>query len=342
MELSLLATFAAGLLTFASPCVLPLPVYLGLLAGSGGRPVLAATGFAAGLSAVFVALGLAASAAASVLAEHRALLLAAGGAVLVLFGLKLLGLLRIPFLDREARPLLRRAPRAAGPIGGLVLGAAFGLGWTPCVGPVLGAVLTYAAGASAGPGEAAAYLLSYAAGLSLPLVAGSFAAPFANRLLARMRRFTPAFQRGTGALLVAAGVLLAMDRLDLAAVPGGEAAVCEGGCEADVAAGVDASPLAGEPRLVVFTSPTCAACERMRPVIAETERACDAAPGTVRPIDLADEGGRALARRYAVRVVPTFLSLDANGEEVSRLVGEQRVASLARALEDVRADRCTM
>src|SRR5690606_40918873 len=93
----------AGILTFASPCILPLvPVYLGLLAGTssqeGGRPVPAAIGFALGLSAVFVALGMVASSAAALLAEYRVVLMIAGGVLIVLFGAKLLGIVRLPVL----------------------------------------------------------------------------------------------------------------------------------------------------------------------------------------------------------------------------------------------------
>lgn len=359
MELSLLAAFAAGILTFASPCVLPLaPVYLSLLAGSsdnGRRPVPAAIGFALGLSSVFVALGMAASSAASLLSEHRSILLIAGGVLIVLFGAKLLGLLRLPVLNREVRPLFQRVPAIGGPFGGLILGAAFGLGWTPCVGPVLGAVLTYAASASASPGEAALYLSAYAAGLSLPLVAASFAAPLATRALARLRRFTPAIERATGALMIAVGVLLATDSLaflvpSLEAAPeaqpvamaDGDLACGDSGCEADLGAGPSAGTLEGEPRMVVFTSPTCTTCARMKPVIAEAERRCHAPAGTVRAVDLSDESGRALARRYGVRVVPTFLSVDAEGEEVARLVGEQSTEALGQALSEVRAEICAL
>lgn len=357
MELSLLAAFAAGLLTFASPCVLPLvPVYLSLLAGSAARedgrpPVTAAIGFALGLSAVFVALGLVASSAAALLTEHRSVLLIAGGVLIVLFGAKLLGLLRLPLLNREVRPLFQRVPALGGPFGGLILGAAFGLGWTPCVGPVLGAVLTYAASASSSPAQAAGYLSAYAAGLSLPLVAASFAAPLVTRALARIRRFTPAIERATGVLLIAVGVLLATDRIDVLTpslesaprVDAAEALTCEGeGCDARVGEGPSDAVLEGEPRMVVFTSSTCTVCARMRPVIAEAERLCHAPAGTVQTVDLGDERGRALARRYAVRVVPTFLSVDASGEEVARLVGEQDTRALGQAIGDVRAELCAL
>jgi cytochrome c-type biogenesis protein len=350
MELSLLAAFAAGLLTFASPCVLPLvPVYLSLLAGSGdeGRrraPVLAAVGFCAGLSAVFVALGLVASSVAGLLHEHRSALLIAGGLVIVLFGAKLLGLLRLPLFNREVRPLFQRVPALGGPLGGFVLGAAFGLGWTPCVGPVLGAVLTFAASAGS-PDEAAAYLAAYALGLSLPLVVASFAAPLAARLLARVRRFTPIAERATGALMIALGVLLATDQLGVLspdAAPTTEALACKAeGCGVELGEGEGAS-LEGEPRMVVFTSASCTVCARMHPVIAEAERSCAAPPGAVQRIDIGEGRGVALARRYGVRAVPTFLSVDARGEEVARLVGEQDVAALGRTLGDVRAEVCSL
>src|SRR5512145_643997 len=121
----LLALFGAGLLTFASPCVLPLlPMYLAVLAGaqsSGGNEAhakrrlrLAGLGFAVGLSAVFVALGIGASTVAATLVEYRRPMGIAAGLLMLLFGAKLLGILRIPWLDREARPLLSRVPNVGG------------------------------------------------------------------------------------------------------------------------------------------------------------------------------------------------------------------------------------
>jgi cytochrome c-type biogenesis protein len=356
---SLLTLFAAGLLTFASPCVLPLlPMYVSVLGGAGAaagkdsktearRLRLAGIGFAVGLSVVFVVLGLGASAMAGVLAGHRRLLLGGAGALLVLFGLKLVGVLRVGWLERDARPLLDKVPTPGGFLGGVLFGAAFAVGWTPCVGPVLGAALTYAASTSANPLAAAAELAAYAAGLSAPLVAAAFAAPKVLAATKRLRAATPWLQRATGALVVAVGVLLVTDKLSLlvpvpaSPAPAGCASASATAC---AAVGGDVAPaaagLVGRPRLVEFVSGHCAVCAKMAPIVRAIDEGCTRADGSLVRVDVDEPEGRALAGRYRVALVPTFLSLDAEGLEVGRMVGEQSPHELARAVSEVRGEAC--
>jgi cytochrome c-type biogenesis protein len=385
MAFDLPGLFGAGLLTFLSPCVLPLaPIYLGLLAGASveavrrgarqGRVLAAAAAFGLGLGLVFVALGLAATAAGRALAEHREALLRFGGAVVFLFGLKFLGVLRLPLLDRESRPLLERLRLGGSLPSAFLFGAAFGLGWTPCIGPVLGAVLTFAAGAASGPAEGALYLATYAAGLVAPLLALSAAAPRALPLLDRARRHLRKMEVVTGLVLLAAGALLFADRLSLlvpAAGPGPAAAAeaCpEGGPAAPGAPGAacavpaastwavspaapaaDPAPDLGailaaaadpRPRVVELVSRACPVCRRMEPVVAEAKERCAGRSLAVEQRFLEDPSGSELARRHAVRGVPTFLLLDRDGREVSRLVGEQPLAALESAMRDLTDGRC--
>ncbi|WP_437505865.1 cytochrome c biogenesis protein/redoxin [Sorangium sp. So ce1099] len=359
---SLLTLFGAGLLTFASPCVLPmLPVYLSALGGAGAlggpdraavkRSVrLAGVGFALGLAIVLVALGAGASALAAALAPHRHAFTVASGVILALFGAKLLGVLHLPWLEREARPLLSRLPGAGGFWGGMLFGIAFAAGWTPCVGPVLGAALTYAAGAGASPLTGAIQLGAYAAGLAAPLVVAAFAGPPAVALARRLVPATPVLQRATGALLVVLGIAFATGRLD-ALSPAPAAAVaasapCDGGPAIACAApeGVmehgDVALPEGKPRLVEFVSAHCAVCERMAPLVKELEARCAKEADTVVRIQVDEPRGQALAAHYGVRFVPTFLSVDAAGQEVERAVGELQRQRLASLLGDVRGEAC--
>lgn len=220
----LLVAFGAGALSFLSPCVLPIvPGYLAVLAGfgpAGSAPVAPARRrllcnaalFCAGFSAVFVALGLTATAAGRLLVRHQALLTRVGGAAVLLMAVYLLGSLvaRSPALYGERRFHPRRSGAVAAPLAG----AAFAFGWSPCFGPVLGSVLAVAATqgrAFAG----AALLIAYSAGFAVPFLASGLLYERLTPLLRRMRRATPAITVGTAAVLVALGVLLVTGQLAL-------------------------------------------------------------------------------------------------------------------------------
>lgn len=216
--------FLAGLLSFASPCVLPLvPPYLAYIGGvsvdqlraadgkdSGGggvrgRVMLAALFFVAGFSTVFVALGAAASRIGQALTAYLGLFGYVAGALIILMGLHFLGVLRIPFIERTAR--LGQSRQPAGPVGAYVIGLAFGFGWSPCVGPVLTAILLLA-GAQDTSGEGARLLLIYSLGIGVPfLLAAGFASTF-MRAMARMRGRLALVEKAMGAFLVVAGVLI--------------------------------------------------------------------------------------------------------------------------------------
>lgn len=203
-SVSLPLAFAAGLVSFLSPCVLPLvPAYVAYLAGSSRRPLLPGAAFVAGVSVVFIALFYL---LASLLTPARTVLAPIAGVVIVLFGLHTARVLRIPGLDREFRPIAA-APERGGVAGGFALGVGLALGWTPCVGLTLGAVLSSAV--VHGPSPAGlALIVAYCLGLGLPfLVLGGAIGKTvaATRALARHRR---AIDLGSGAVLVSMGVVL--------------------------------------------------------------------------------------------------------------------------------------
>ena len=213
--------FGAGLLSFLSPCVLPLvPPYLCFLggltldelaeaqvAGEGAasrRVLFAALAFVLGFTLVFTALGATASTLGQFIAENFTLLGRIAGVIIVLLGLHFLGLLRIPLLYREARFQVERRP--AGLIGAFVVGLAFAFGWTPCVGPVLATILIIA-GSQDSLLHGTTLLTSYALGIGLPfLLAALFARPFMT-FMQRFRRHLGRVEKTLGALLVVTGVL---------------------------------------------------------------------------------------------------------------------------------------
>ena len=213
--------FVAGLLSFLSPCVLPLvPPYLCYLGGltmeeladqqSAGqyqashRVFLSALAFVLGFSTVFVALGATASSIGQALASHLDSLAKLAGVIIIVLGLHFLGVFRFSLLFREARFQVTKRP--AGLIGAYVVGLAFAFGWTPCVGPVLAAVL-FVAGGEDSVARGAALLTAYAMGIGLPFLAASLAARPFMAFAARFRRGVVLVEKTMGALLVITGVL---------------------------------------------------------------------------------------------------------------------------------------
>lgn len=223
MEVSVAVAFTAGLLSFLSPCVLPLiPSYVGFLTGMSaeelehrrGTALVHGLWFVAGFSLVFVLLGAAASAVGSLLREHQLWLGRVGGILVILFGLYLIGALRPAFLMRERRIQLSRKP--LGYFGSAIVGITFGAAWTPCIGPILGAIFTLAA-TQAGLGAGMALLGVYALGLAIPFLVTALAL---DRFLAWFQRFRPYLvwvDRTAGALLILLGLLLVTDRFTLLA-----------------------------------------------------------------------------------------------------------------------------
>jgi cytochrome c-type biogenesis protein len=369
MSFSIPALFGAGLLTFLSPCVLPLvPIYLATLAGTSAvalrddgartrRLLLTSAAFALGITLVFVLLGLAASALGRVLSGHRVLLVQLGGLAVFLVGLKLIGVVHIPWLDREARPWLASVERAGGILWPFLFGAAFALGWSPCVGPLLGSVLLYAA-SSGSAVQSAAYLAVYALGLTLPLLAVAMAVGPALRLLDRAKRYLRAFEATSGIVLAAMGLLFVTghqawlfptDAADttLAAAAAPEPAAAPATCSAGVAnPGPAAEPPAMStapsplPTMLEFVSAGCPICRRMSTIVAAAEKDCSRHGVHVEQVDVATTAGRARASEYGVLGVPTFLFLDRNGGEVARLVGEQPQQTLIQSLEVLAGEKC--
>jgi cytochrome c-type biogenesis protein len=220
-DVSLLAAFVAGVFSLLSPCVLPLvPIYLAHLAGAttsgdGGtsraRVFSHACAYVLGFSAVFILLGVALGAAgamvgtASFVAGNRVWLVRLGGVLLVLLGLQQIGVVQWPFLNREHRLSSSQLP-AGRLTSSFVVGMTFGAGWSPCVGPVLGAILTMAS--SQGSPERAAVLLSgYSAGLGIPfLLAASLAT--APGIIRRINRHLSTINTISGTAMLAVGAIL--------------------------------------------------------------------------------------------------------------------------------------
>jgi cytochrome c-type biogenesis protein len=212
--LGLFVAFAAGLLSFLSPCVLPLvPSYIGFLTGmslpemSGRRRVALAHAllFVLGFSLVFVLLGASATALGRALNYYQLWLQRIGGALIIGFGLVCLGVIRVGFLGQERRVQVEQKP--VGYVGSVLVGMAFAAGWTPCIGPVLGAILGLAA-TSSDLSRGMLLLAAYSAGLAVPFLLAAVALESFLGWFQRFRRYLPWVMRLSGALLVFVGLLM--------------------------------------------------------------------------------------------------------------------------------------
>ena len=211
---AMLVALAAGLLSFISPCVLPIvPPYLAYMSGISasdlregrGSPLMAASFFVLGLSTVFLFLGFAASAFGTFFAMNSQVFASVAGVMVMVFGLHFLGVIRLPFLNRDIR--LDAGDRGGSAFGAYVLGLAFAFGWTPCIGPQLGAILSLAA-QEASLTRGTLLLGVYALGLGIPflLVAAFF--PRMGPLVGFLKRHADWTERAMGLLLWTIGLLM--------------------------------------------------------------------------------------------------------------------------------------
>ncbi len=230
MDITYFGAAFAGLLSFLSPCILPMvPFYLSYLAGVGmnrisadgaveidgrtrTRAVVAAMFFAAGVITIFMGLGAAASTFGQVVREYFDILRWIAAAIIIAMGLHFLGVVRIGFLYRQLR-VDAGDTSSVGFVGAYVIGLAFAFGWTPCVGPVLAAILFAAAGTET-VGRGAALLFVYGVGMTLPFVlAALFIGPF-MRWMARFRRHLGLIEKIMGVMLILFGVLIATNSIN--------------------------------------------------------------------------------------------------------------------------------
>jgi cytochrome c-type biogenesis protein len=212
---AMMVALVAGLISFLSPCVLPVvPPYLAYMSGvsmndigkgQSGKAIVAALFFVMGLSTVFLILGIAASAAGRALLQYQQYFNVVAGVIVMVFGAHFVGVYRIAFLDREAR--LDAGDRGGSAFGAYVLGLAFAFGWTPCIGPQLGAILSLAA-SEGSVARGTALLAVYAMGLGVPFLLVAAFLPKLTGTMNWMKRHMERIERAMGLLLWTIGLLM--------------------------------------------------------------------------------------------------------------------------------------
>ncbi len=219
-NISFIAAFAAGIISFLSPCVLPLvPAYLSyLVSGADGENVrktllLRSLLFILGFSLVFIVLGASASLLGRALSSHRTVLREFSGVAMIFFGLHLVGILRIDWLYREKR--LEYNPKSkATTLSALLLGVVFAAGWTPCIGPILSSILVYASSVET-VNQGTLLLAVYSLGLGVPFFVSALLAQGLGFKLSGFNRFLPYITKGSGVLMIILGYLIFNNKLAL-------------------------------------------------------------------------------------------------------------------------------
>lgn len=222
-QVNLSVAFLAGLASFISPCVLPLvPSYLSFLTGTSledlkrqssaavkARTIVHALAFICGFTVIFVMIGLSASAIGGVFTDHRRDVEIVGGGIIVVFGLHMMGVLRIPLLMMDKRFHVAGARRPSLAVSFLI-GLGFAAGWSPCIGPILSLIILKASQEKVA--EATYLLLGYSAGLAIPFLIVAAAITQSLGALDRIKRFLPAIEATSGGILVATGLVVATDQ----------------------------------------------------------------------------------------------------------------------------------
>lgn len=230
MEVSLIIpAFVAGTLTFLAPCTLPLvPGYLGFISGvsvddlkypsasktARGKIFLNGIFYVLGFSAVFILLGSLFGLGGATLIQYRVWLSCIGGVFVIFFGLFMVGIIKLPLLHVEKHVSTIKFLKPGNPISSLMFGAAFALGWTPCVGPILGSILTLAA-VSATLGQGAFLLLIFSFGLALPFLIIAATIGSASAYLEKINNYLNSISRIGGLFLVFLGILLLTNKLNI-------------------------------------------------------------------------------------------------------------------------------
>jgi cytochrome c-type biogenesis protein len=223
----LMYSLAMGLVSFVSPCIMPLiPSYVSYITGISYDELVSpdsrrknmnitlfhSLAFVAGFSVIFVLLGASASLAGSLLARHLDAIRIVGGVLIILMGVFVMDVVNIPFLQREAKLHLKTRP--AGYVGTIVVGMIFGAGWTPCTGPFLGSVLALAM-TSDTLGSGMVLLMFYSLGLGIPFILSAVAISAFLSSFSKMKKHFKAIKMVSGAVLIIMGVLMLMDKMTI-------------------------------------------------------------------------------------------------------------------------------
>nr|BFD59425.1 hypothetical protein CKG001_15320 [Bdellovibrio sp. CKG001]BFD62805.1 hypothetical protein BdHM001_14860 [Bdellovibrio sp. HM001] len=351
MELSLIGVFGAGLLTFFSPCVLPMvPIIAAnyLMAGSSSRFArLQSTGlFALGFMATFTLMGLSLPFVSDFLGEAKGPLLIASAIVIFLYGLKMSGM---AFQNSDSTRLFAWLGRSAylpniqkylpKSLHGFLFGATFGLAWTPCVGPILGGVLSYVATKDRSLSESVALMTSFALGIVMPFLALAVGGDLVQGRLNKLRPHLPKIEQATGyGLILVAFIILTQSNLP--------SILSEDGTHEQISFVTPQgrtnleSVAPNAAKLLFFHTETCPICHQMEAYLPQVEKECNSSSFKIVRVNVSLPENQAIADKFKIRAVPTMSLISPSGEEIAHTVGYQSEISLRKAIDALPNTTC--
>ncbi len=327
----------AGFGTYLTPCVYPLiPIYLSSLMGMDmenvkgihrGQLLARSLAFSLGFIMVFSIMGLGAAGIGRFLQEHRGIFQLVAGIFVLMFALKFLGVIEIPFMNRTIRKDDSKMQKV-GLLSAFLMGFFFAAGWSPCIGPILGSVLTYTASQTADPFTGLLYLTTYGVGFAIPLILTAVFAESGVGFIHKTSRFLPWFERIIGVVLIFAALNFFSSLLS--------------GYDTYKECSMMNDPLypRGKPIMVEFYSKNCSICQKMKPIMDDIKSTCRARAVEIKELDISEPQYAHMKKSHHLLGVPTFVFLDEKGKEVSRLIGAQTTESLQQALSVLMGEQC--
>lgn len=339
MDLSIIPIFFAGVLSFFTPCILPLiPVYIGIISGNienkdKNAVVKSSLSFSFGFIVSFALIGGLFAIFGLFLSRFQSIISIITSFIIFIFGLKFLGIIKIQFFEKTFKLDHSKVKTKFKSLNNFLLGFIFGTGWSPCIGPILGSILTFVLSKSISPFLGFLYLFVYGLGLFAPFILVSI---FSEALLPKIKSIYKHFKK----IEIIIGVLMIVSSIYLFSTSFNLNVFQTNNAEKHDIKSFILNTENKYPTLVEFYSSNCGICKNMEPIIDKIFTKCDGNKINLKKIDISKSENLYLKNEFNIIGVPTFILLDKDNKEVSRLIGEQTENAIYQAIATLRGEKC--